>query len=481
MSNYIDKIEQNKEEQIKTLQELIRIKSVVSDAVETENGEVYPFGQGVQDAYEYTLNLAEKMGFTTKNIDNYGGHIDFGEGDEVMGIIGHLDVVPEGEGWEFDPYCGDIKDGYVCGRGTLDDKGPMVAALYAVKALKDSGYEPAKKIRIVLGLDEETNWYGMDYYAEKEKMPDFGFTPDAEFPALNGEKGIVVSQFVKKIKKTKSKGLELRKLSGGSAPNMVAEKARAVVHSEVAGAYDKIREQVEAYREETGYKINAKGTGKSLEISTEGKAAHGATPEAGLNAISILMEFLGRLNFENEDVNEFVSFYNEYIGFDLCGEKLGCGFEDEPSGKLSSNIGLIDFDGEVFTITDNLRYPVTYTDEQLYEAITPVLDKYNFGLVKGKAQEPIYMEPDSPMIKTLMEVYQKNTGDTETKPLVIGGGTYARAAKNVVAFGALFPGDPDLMHQRNEKLSIDRFMLMTKIYADTIYKLTQEDFKITEA
>ena len=480
MADYRELIEKNFDQEVKSLQELIRIRSVVEDKVVTADGEVYPFGQGVQNAYEYMTELAQKEGFITKNVDNYGGHIDFGEGEEVVGIIGHLDVVPEGDGWDHEPYCGDIIDGEMWGRGTLDDKGPMMAAFYAMKALKDAGYEPAKKIRMVLGLDEETNWYGMDYYKEHEKMPDFGFTPDAEFPALNGEKGIVVVKFVKKIRSGRTKGLELRKLSGGSAPNMVAEKARVVVNSDVAGAYDKIKEQVAAYREETGYKIKARGTGKSLEISAEGKAAHGATPEAGLNAISIIMEFLGRLNFSNEDVNEFVSFYNEYIGFDLCGVKLGCGFEDEVSGKLSSNVGMIDFDGEVFTITDNLRYPVTYTDEQLYDAITPLLDKYNFGLVKGHAQEPIFMDADSPMIRTLMEVYQQNSGDTETKPQVIGGGTYARSADNIVAFGALFPGNPDYMHQRNERIPVERLKLITEIYADTLYKLSQADFKIEE-
>ena len=478
--DYRELIEKNWDEEVKTLQEIIRIKSVVEDKVETADGQVYPFGQGVQNAYEYMTALAEKEGFTTKNVDNYGGHIDFGDGEEVVGIIGHLDVVPEGDGWEHDPYCGDIIDGELWGRGTLDDKGPMIAAFYAMKALKDAGYDPAKKIRMIIGLDEETNWYGMDYYKEHEKMPDFGFTPDAEFPALNGEKGIVVVKFVKKIKAGNSKGLELRKLEGGSAPNMVAERARIVVRSEAAGAYDKIREQVAAYKEETGYNIKAKGAGKSLEIATEGKAAHGATPEAGLNAISILMDFLGRLNFANEDVNEFIAFYNEFIGFDLCGEKLGCGFEDEVSGKLSSNIGMIDFDGEVFTITDNLRYPVSYTDGQLYDAITPLLDKYNFGLVKGHAQEPIFMDPESPMIRTLMEVYQQNTGDTESRPQVIGGGTYARASENVVAFGALFPGNPDYMHQRNERIPVDRLKLITQIYADTLYKLSQAEFKIEE-
>ena len=193
-----------------------------------------------------------------------------------------------------------------------------------------------------------------------------------------------------------------------------------------------------------------------------------------------MMDFLGRLNFSNDDVNDFIQFYNTYIGFDLNGEQIGCGFCDEPSGKLTLNVGLVSYDRESITLTINVRYPVTYTDEQVFAAITPLINKYDLGIIKGRAQAPIFMNPESPMIKTLMEVYQQNTGDYESKPLVIGGGTYARAAKNIVAFGGMFPGDPDLMHQKDERLSIEKLMKMTKIYADAIYKLSQAEFRITE-
>lgn len=479
--NYRQKIEENKDLQIQTLQDLISIKSVVGNPVATADGEVYPFGKGVQDAFAYTLNLAEEMGFSTKNVDNYGGHIDFGNGDEIVAVIGHLDVVPEGDGWSFDPYSGAVSDGYIYGRGTLDDKGPVVASLFAMKALKDAGYEPSKKIRLILGLDEETNWDGMTYYLEREAMPDYGFTPDADFPALNGEKGILTFELAKKFgKHPPAKGLTLSSLKGGSAANMVAEKARAVVRADSPKIYDKIKEKAAAFRQETGFALHTRGVGKSLEITAEGISAHGATPEAGLNAISILMAFLGKLNFVSDDLNVFIDFYNRYIGFELNGEAMGCGFRDEPSGQLTLNVGLVEYHKEAVTLTINVRYPVTIDGEQVYAGIMPLVNQYDMGIIKEKAQEPIYMDPDSPMIKTLMEVYQENTGDYASKPLVIGGGTYARAAKNIVAFGALFPGEPDLMHQKDERVSIDNFMTMTKIYADAIYKLSGKEFCIVE-
>ena len=477
--DYIKNIEENEDLQIETLQDLVSINSVLSSPVTTAEGQFFPFGKGVQDAFACVLKKAEAMGFEVRNVDNYGGHIDFGEGEEIVGVLGHLDVVPEGDGWTFDPFSGAVTNGYIYGRGTQDDKGPVVAALFAMKALKDAGYVPSKKIRLILGLDEETAWSGMDYYFRKESKPDYGFTPDAEFPVIYGEKGIVTYEIAKKLTKTQG-GLTLRSLTGGNAANMVAEKARAVVNAEDSAVYGQIKELAAAYRERTGCRVLTKGVGKSLEITVEGKSAHGATPEAGVNAISIMMDFLGELNLAGDEINDFLDFYNRCIGFELHGQSLGCGFKDTPSGDLVLNVGMIKGDQEAVTLTVNIRYPVTYTEEQIHDGIRPFIDQYEMGIIRRKSQPPIYMKPDDPLIRTLMKVYQDNTGDGQSRPLVIGAGTYARAAENVVAFGALFPEDEDLMHQKNERLSIERFMQMTKIYADALYALTQPDFTLKE-
>ena len=475
--DYIKKIDENMEEQVEFLQSLLKINSENGEKIE-KDGQVYPFGQGVQDAYELTMNAAKEMGFETENFQNYGGHIDFGEGEEILGIIGHIDVVPAGDGWEFQPYSGEIKDGYIYGRGTTDDKGPVVASLFAMKALKDAGYVPSKKVRLIIGLDEETNWFGLDHYLENVKeKPNFGFSPDGEFPVINGEKGIINFQLVKKLAGKTSKGLQLSKLDGGSVVNMVPESARALVYRE-DGKYDDIRESAKKYAEDKGYKLQVKGVGKSLEILAEGKAAHGASPEAGLNAISILFDFIGSLEFADEKLNDFLHFYNEYIGFNINGENIGCGFADEPSGKLTFNVGLASTDKESIKIGVNARMPLDKTDEDVYGGMAPFLDKYQIGVVKEKYNPPIFMDADTPMVKTMMEVYKNQTGDTEAKPMVIGGGTYSRAFDNMLAYGAMFPGEPDLMHQRNEKMNLESFDKMTKIYAETIYRLTQPDFHL---
>ena len=221
--------------------------------------------------------------------------------------------------------------------------------------------------------------------------------------------------------------------------------------------------------------ISAKGIGSSLEISVEGKSAHGAHPDLGLNAVSILMEILGKLNFANEELNDIIAFYNNHLGFDTGGERMGCDYSDEPSGHLTLNVGVLTYDRKSMSFTINIRYPVTMAEDDVYEGIIKITDEYDLGIVKKGSQDPIFFPEDSSLITTFMDVYQEFTGDYESKPLRIGGGTYARSMKNCVAFGALFPGDPDLMHQRDERLALDRLLTATKIYAKAIYKLTQPD------
>lgn len=477
--DYQQLVQNYRDDMIFALQKVVRVSSEKGESFLTKDGQVYPFGQDVHKALEVVLEMGREMGFTVKNVDNYAGHIEFkGKSDKIMGILGHLDVVPAGNDWSVDPYGGEIKDGKIFGRGTTDDKGPVISCLYAMKALKDSGYVPELTIRLILGLDEETTWESLDYYFEREERPAFGFTCDAEFPIINGEKGTLTFELAKKFNKTNMEGLVLRSLKAGFAPNSVADNCRVVINSHKPELYEDIKSRIAAYREETGYKIYYKGVGKSLEITVTGVSAHGAKPEAGLNAISVMMELLERFHFANEDVNDFISFYNTYIGFCLDGEKLGIKLNDEPSGNLICNVGMAEMNKEAGKFVINIRYPVTFTDKDVYEPLDELLTRYNIGLIKKTHKGPVYFPKDSKLITDLMAVYQEHTGDMESEPTIMGGGTYAKATPNIVAYGALFPGDEDLMHQKDECLEIARFEQMTKIYADAIYKLSFEDYNV---
>lgn len=475
--NYLELLESYKEDMLGTLNELVSYPSVVSDAVRTEEGEVLPFGRKVHDAYVYAMKTGEEMGFDTFNADNYGGHIEYkSENDdaEVFGITVHVDVVPAEKEWQDEAFQMVEKDGFLYGRGVSDDKGPLVASLYAMKAIKESGAKLNKNVRLILGLDEETGKSGMKSYIEMAGQPDLGFTPDGEFPLVNAEMGILIFDLAQKLTRQSSKdGLRLTKLEAGTAPNAVPGTAKAVLAADEK-IYELVRGKAEQYTLETGYKLSIKKQGTSLVVEAFGKTAHGAHPELGLNAISIIMGFLGRLQFLNDEVNQFIDFYNDNIGFDLHGERMDCEFSDKESGKLIFNVGMISVNEDIASMTINIRYPVTVSSDDVYSGIEAKLENSRIGLVKGMDDKPIYLSDDDPLVESLMRAYREETGDTESKPLVMAGGTYAKDMNKTLAFGAMFPGEEDTMHQNFEKKSIDLLMKAARIYARAIYSICCE-------
>lgn len=469
MKDYQALLDSYESEMIQTLRELVAIRSVVEPEMETPDA---PFGEGVERAFRYMMDKSKAMGFKTMEAGHFGGHAEMGEGEECMGILVHLDTVPEGEGWTKDPFGGEIEDGKMYGRGTNDDKGPAVAALYAMKALRESGVSLKKRVRLIYGLDEEVGeWEGIVKYLAEAGSPDFGFTPDADFPLVHAEMGILVFDLVKKLRKPGTEGIVLKSINGGTAYNMVPNRCSAIIS---AGDYSEIKQKIDDFRERTGYAVSYKGRGKSLEIIAEGLSAHGAMPWKGVNAISIMFFLLSEVHFNDEDVNDFIRFYNEAIGFNLHGKKIGCGFQDEVSGELVWNTGIIQMDQEVGRFTINVRYPVTMEPEMIYEGMMSHLDEYGFGVVKSAHKAAIYVEKDDPLVTTLMDVYREHTGDMKAEPMVIGGGSYARAIDHAVAYGMKFPDQIPTEHQKDEHIDLALWMKAAKIYADAIYRLCGE-------
>ena len=500
--SYKEILDNYRDEVAGMLRELVSFKSVRAEPVEGR-----PFGEEVHRVYTYMLSKAEQDGFDAFDAEGYGGHIEWpgaladerGEAiaaaNETLGVAVHLDVVPPGDGWSCDPWGGEILDGRIYGRGTADNKGAAVAVYFAMKALKESGYMPAKNVRLIIGLDEESGWSGMDKYLEKTAPPDFGFAPDADFPVINGEKGMLIFEIAKKLEPGHESGLILRSMKGGNAPNMVPDYCRAILvyesgasekggkargkakenEKEKAGrdkAYAFVKEAASEFRNRTNAKVSCKGAGNALELSSEGISAHGANPEKGVNAISILMDFLKGLPIANESARDFVDFYSVRIGHETSGESLGIAMNDGLSGPLIVNAGMIDLSREAAVLTVNVRYPVSKSENDVYDALRPALDENGLGVVKISDIAPLYYAPDEPFIRTLMEVYRDNTGDTESQPIVIGGGTYARAIPRAVAYGPLFPGEKEVMHQKDEYVDMNSLMKAAQIYADVIFRLT---------
>lgn len=469
-------IDKNFDEEVKVLQKLISLKSEAMDVTEESAGSAAPFGKDVDETYRYVLGKGREFGFVPVDVDGYGGHLEFSNPDaeeqsEIFGIAVHLDCVPTGDGWSKEPFGGEIEEGKIFGRGAYDDKGPAVASLFAMKVLKDIGYIPKKRVRLILGLDEETNCYGMDYYLKNEEMPAMGFTPDGDFPVIYGEKGIMMFEIAKKFEKDSGEGIRLRSIVGGEADNMVAAKARAVINAGKDSLYDTVSKLADSYRQSGKMDVKTGRVGKSLEIKIKGVSAHGAAPWKGKNAISQLMEFLGNIEFSSEGVNDFIEFYNEHIAYETNGESLGCLLRDKVSGDTILNVGKIDMNTKSVHLTVNIRYPISFNEDDIYTGMEDALQKYNLGVVKNTNKSPLFVSPDSDFIKGLASVYQEVTGDMANQPMVIGGGTYARHfEKDFVAFGAKFPEGESVEHQADEYISVEDLKLMTEIFARAIVK-----------
>lgn len=463
------RIDAMREEIIRSTQEIVQIRSVKDTP---QPGK--PFGEGIHAALEYALNLSQNLGFTTKNVEGYAGHAEIGEGDELVGILVHLDVVPEGSHWTYPPYAAEIHDGKIFGRGAIDDKGPAIAALYAMKAVKESGVPLHKRVRVIFGTDEESGWEDMDYYMAHEENPTIGFAPDAEYPAIHAEKGILMFNLEQSFTRSCScccDGVQIQSVKGGNAPNMVPDYCEAVLSGDDLSP---LRAALDAYVQAHPVRLEwEEGEGQAV-IKSFGVSSHGSLPQYGVNAISQLMVFLATLNLKACDLCDFLAFYQKKIGMEYYGASMGCGFHDDVSGNLIFNVGMIDLTANGVKVVVNVRYPVTLTSEAVYAGIRSVLEGTKVHLVERSDSKPLYVPVDDELVSKLMAVYQEMTGDNRP-PISIGGGTYARAIPKAVAFGPLFPGQPELAHQKDEFIGVEDLILNAKIYAKAIIALAGEE------
>ncbi|WP_349764237.1 dipeptidase PepV [Fusobacterium sp. SYSU M8D902] len=450
-----------KDDVIKSIQGAIQIKSVMEEAKEG-----MPFGEGPAKALNYFVELGKDMGFEVINYDNYVATIEFGEGEEVLGILGHVDVVPEGEGWDYPPYSGALVDGRIYGRGTLDDKGPSTICLYAMKAIKDSGVKLNKRVRMILGANEESGSKCMEHYFGTLKMPQptLAFTPDSNFPVTFAEKGIVRVRL-----KNNYSTLANVSLSGGNAFNSVPERCELTIPVDYL---EGVAESLVAYNESREYKIECEEKDGNYHINSYGKSAHASKPYLGYNSVSALFEFLREVKVKNEEFRSLVEFFNTCIKMDIDGKSLGVNFEDEESGKLTLNIGKTTLKDGILEICIDIRCPVKVENKKVIEIIKERASKFMEVELAGDTA-PLYVAKDSFLVSTLMNVYKDVTGDVESQPIAIGGGTYARSVTNGVAFGALLSSQVDNMHQKNEYLEVDKIDTLLKIYVEAIYQLAK--------
>ncbi|HFU4078664.1 TPA: dipeptidase PepV [Streptococcus suis] len=455
--------DKRKDEFLADLFDLLRINSERDDS---QADVQHPFGPGPVRALDKFLEIAERDGYPTKNVDNYAGHFEFGEGDEVLGIFGHLDVVPAGSGWNTDPYEPQIIDGKLFARGSSDDKGPTMACYYGLKIIKELGLPTSKKVRFIVGTDEESGWADMDYYFEHVglPLPDFGFSPDAEFPIINGEKGNITAYL--HFAGENSGAAKLHSFTGGLRENMVPESATAIISGELADLDSKLAAFTAAYSLNADAETLENG---QVQVTVIGKSAHGSTPEEGVNGATYLAKFLSQFAFDGA-AKAYLDLAGQVLLEDHDGQKLGVAIYDEQMGALSMNAGVFKFDetSSDNTIALNFRYPKNTNPE----TIKAGLEKLGVEAVSlsEHGHTPHYCPIDDPMVATLLSVYEKHTG-LKGHEQVIGGGTFGRLLKRGVAYGAMFPGDVNTMHQANEFIEVEQLYRAAAIYAEAIYEL----------
>ncbi len=450
-------VDLRKDQLLTSLQESIRIRSVE----DTPTSEA-PYGTGIRRCLDHALATAEKLGFTAVDLDHQMGWCEYGEGEEMIAVLGHLDVVPEGEGWSFDPFGGEITDGKVFGRGSMDDKGPTFAALYALAALRDTGLPLKRRIRILFGTNEETGSNDMKYYkSHGGELPVMGLTPDGEYPVINGEKGIINVDF--KASYQQNGPVILKSIRGGSAPNVVPASAFAEL--------DCPAELAAKLQEKNSDTIRCTPTEHGIRIEAAGISAHGATPELGVNAIGLLLGILDWLPLSGE-LAVRIHFLAEKIGLESDGKALGIALTDEPSGHLTFNLGTIQGDETELTVRINYRYPVTKTYADCAPTVNQAFAGAGFTQTKENHKACLYLPEDSELVQTLLRVYAEKTG-LPAIPKSIGGGTYAKAIPNVVAFGPIFPGDEVREHKPDEFIEVDKLMENAQILAEALYQLAK--------
>ncbi|MCC4345315.1 dipeptidase [Limosilactobacillus reuteri] len=441
----MDKIitEDEQKAAVKTLERLISVPSYNQPAEEGA-----PFGKGIRNALDEMMKICDELSFKTyEDPDGYYGYAEVGSGDKIFGVICHLDTVPAGDlgKWKHNPFKGTVINDAVYGRGSQDDKGPGIAALYAIKALMDQGYHFNQRIRFIYGTDEEILWRGIAEYNKKEAPIDSGISPDAEFPLIYAEKGLQQSYLV-------GPGTDQLKLNLKNAFNAVPDSA----------VYDGPKQdEVKVALDKHGFEY----TSDDNSITVIGKSVHAMMAPKGTNAVL-------RLAIALDDVFDFkpLDFIGKLFKEGATGSNVLGDVRDE-SGQLTFNISSLEINENETRMQIDLRIPVTVDRDNLLAKLSKQVAAYDLKYVHFDYLAPLYVPKDSKLVRTLMKVYKEQTGDVDAEPQISGGATFARTMNNCVAFGGMLPTTPDYMHQANEQWPLSDMYKAMEIYAQAIKKL----------
>lgn len=453
IQNWLD---EHQAELLENYQKLLQIPSVESEAAPNA-----PFGQANREALDMALGLGKEWGMEVIDLEGFCGYAEFGSGEKMIGIFGHLDVVPVGPGWKYDPFSATIDNGYVYARGAIDDKGPTIAAFYAARAIKEVVGDPGARIRTVFGCDEESGFECIHRYTKTEEAPTYGIAPDAGWPLIHAEKGI--AGLVTDVKFITG-GITIKSLTGGQRSNIVIDHAVGELVVSDAARPEIEEKLAKNWDANLSYSWN----GNILTVDAKGKAAHGAWPFGGDNAATRVLRFW----MEIAPADLKTQFEQLFEMAHVAGDGLGIHGSDDLT-DLTANLGVAETTADSLRFTYSVRYPVTWKGEN----VRAMCEKHLAGLEIAASvysftdSKPLYFPLEHPLVKTVVDAYEAETSLKKT-PGVMGGGTYARAVPNTVAIGTGWDGDGEA-HQTDERCKIEHIFKMSKIYARILYKLTQ--------
>lgn len=452
-------IETHFSEMIRDLSMLVSVRSVKG-----EPKEGMPFGEGPAKALDMMLAIAKKYGFHTENHEGYVGTIDLNpELPTTLGILCHLDVVPEGTGWSTPPYSLMMTNGKMYGRGVIDNKGPAIAVLYAMRAIRECKIPITQNVRFIVGTDEENGSSDLAYYKAKEALPPRVFTPDAEYPLINIEKGMIRGEF------QTNAGYAVGERSilsawGGTVINAVPELAHAIIR----GFTPNVLRATAAKFKDLSFEF--KQEGENIKVTAKGKGAHASTPDRGVNAITGLCAYLASLETDDETGYSFKRLSEAYPFGEIDGRSLGASCADEESGALTTVFSILNYTEGVIHGKFDCRFPVCETLESVKRKFSYGLDSYGINLVEAHGVEAHKVDENSDFVQTLLGIYREMTG-SKGRPIAVGGGTYVHEIEGGVAFGAEFPGEVNNMHGANESFTVNNFRKNAVIFAEAIARL----------
>lgn len=427
-----------------------------------------PFGKGPFMALQKALEIAENMGFKTKNYDNYVGTVDLNDNEKALDILAHLDVVPASDEWTVTkPYTPIIKDGKLYGRGTSDDKGPAIAALYAMKAVKDLNIPVSKNVRLILGCDEECGSSDIEHYYKIEKEAPMTFSPDGEFPVINIEKARLSSTF-RAVYKEETKTPRIVEFTSGTKSNVVPGKAYASIEG---FSVEEVQKYVKECEEKTKVNFKISSNDGKIEINARGTDAHASTPEKGNNALTAMLSLLTSMPFhQSEQFKKLCEIAKLYPHGDYVGEKCGVKMEDEISGALTMTLDVFKLNASGFEGTFDSRAPICANDQNLTAVLSQNIKDAGCVMDDDKMVPAHHVSGDSDFVKTLLKCYEEYSGQ-KGECLAIGGGTYVHELQNGVAFGCVMPGTDTNMHGDDEFAVIEELLLSAKMFTQAIADL----------